>query len=173
VLNITRDDQAVNVDLPFTFIYFGNYYQNINISSNGNIHFGYLSSAFNNVAIPNTKVPNAMIAAFWDDLDPSLGGAIYIGVSGTAPNRIFIIEWRNVAHAKGSLTNGATFEIQLFEGTNHIWLLYQDTIFGSPKFDNGITATSGVENSTGRDGNQYSYNTAVLTINKVIHYWSP
>jgi hypothetical protein len=112
-----------------------------------------------------------MIAIFWDDLDPSLGGSIYTNVSGTAPNRIFVVEWRNVSHNKGSRTDGATFEIQLVEGTNHIWYIYQDTIFGSSAFDNGVSATSGIENINGRDGNQYSYNNAVLTNNKVIHFW--
>jgi hypothetical protein len=112
-----------------------------------------------------------MIAPYWDDLDPSLGGAIYTAVTGTAPNRIFVIEWRNVSHNKGSRTNGATFEIQLVEGTNHIWYIYQDTIFGSSSSDNGISATSGLENINGRNGNQYSYNTGVLTNNKVLHFW--
>jgi hypothetical protein len=157
--------------LPFSFTYFGISYSSVNISSNGNIHFGTASTAYNNVAIPNTRLPNAMIAPFWDDLDPSLGGAIYRGVSGTAPNRIFIIEWRNVSHNRGSGSNGATFEIQLVEGTNHIWFIYQDTIFGSTSSNNGVSATSGVENINGTAGNPYSFNSAVLTNSKVLHFW--
>jgi hypothetical protein len=170
-LNINRDDQTVGVILPFTFTYFGNSYASLNISSNGNIHFGNNSTAFSNAAIPNSRLPNAMIASFWDDLDPSLGGAIYTRLSGIAPNRIFVIEWRNIAHNKGSRTNGATFEIQLVESTNHIWFIYQDTNFGSTSFNYGASATSGVENPNGSAGNQYSFNSPVLTTNKVLHFW--
>jgi len=157
--------------LPFTFTFFGNQYTSVNISSNGNIHFGSASTAFSNVAIPNSKLPNAMIAPYWDNLDPSRGGAIYTGVIGSVPNRVLVIEWRNVSHNNGSRTNGATFEVQLIEGTNQIWIIYQDTLFGSTNFDSGITATSGIENSNGSAGNQYSYNQAVLTNNKVLHFW--
>jgi hypothetical protein len=160
----------MNVSMPFSFIFFGKSYTSINISSNGNAHFGTASTAYNNLAIPNTKLPNAMIAPFWDDLDPSAGGDIYTRVSGTAPNRIFVIEWRNVPHNRGRHI-GASFEIQLVEGTNHIWFIYQNTIFGSTSFNNGGSATSGVENTNGSAGNQYSFNSPALTNNKILHFW--
>lgn len=157
--------------LPFTFRFMGTNYTTVKISSNGNIHFGTASNAYTNVAIPSTANPNALIAAFWDDLAPNLGGAIYTGTSGTSPNRTFVIEWRNVNHYGVSGTNGATFQIQLVETTNHIYILYQDTTFGNASYDNGVSATSGVENAAGNAGNQYSFNSAVLTAGKVLHFW--
>jgi hypothetical protein len=75
-----------------------------------------------------------------------------------------------VSHYPGG-TNGATFEIQLVEGTNHIWIVYQDTDFGNTSYNNGVSATSGVENAAGNAGNQYSFNQAVLTSGKVLHFW--
>ncbi|HTX93170.1 MAG TPA: hypothetical protein VMC09_18290 [Anaerolineales bacterium] len=171
--SITGDDQVITVSLPFSVTFFGTAYTSIKISSNGNAHFGTASSAYSNVAIPNTGNPNALIAPFWDDLYPPSGGRIYTGVSGTAPNRIYVIEWRNVAHYPGG-TNGATFEIQIDEsGTarNNIWFLYQDTSFGNASYDNGVSATVGIENAAGTAGNQYSFNTAVITAGKVIHFF--
>jgi hypothetical protein len=156
--------------LPFNFTFAGTSYSSVKISSNGNIHFGTASSAYSNVAIPNTANPNALIAALWDDLNPSVGGAIYTTTSGTAPNRTFVIEWRGVPRY-GAGTNGATFEIQLDETTNQIWIVYQDTDFGSTSYNAGASATSGVENAAGSAGNQYSFNQAVLTANKVLHFW--
>jgi len=167
---ITGDDQVVTLNLPFSFTFFGTSYTSIKVSSNGNAHFGTASTAYSNVAIPNTGNPNAMIAPFWDDLYPPSGGRVYYTTSGTAPNRTFVIEWRNVSHYPGG-TNGATFEIQLDEGTNHIWIIYQDTNLGSTSYNNGVSATSGVENAAGTAGNQYSFNQAVLTANKVLHFW--
>lgn len=111
-----------------------------------------------------------MIAAFWDDLAPNTGGAIYTATSGSSPNRVFVIEWRDVRRY-GAGTSGATFQIQLVEGSNEIWIVYQDTIFGSSSYDNGLSATSGVENANGSAGNQYSYNSALLTSGKVLHFW--
>lgn len=168
--SITRDDTTKTVTLPFTFRFAGTNYTSVKISSNGNAHFSTASTAYNNVAIPNTARPNAMIAAFWDDLNPASGGAIYTATSGTAPNRVFVIEWRDVRRYNVG-TSGVTFQIQLVEGSNHVWILYQDSLFGSTSYDNGLSATSGVENSAGSAGNQYSYNTAVLTSGKVLHFW--
>ncbi len=168
--SITGDDTTKSVTLPFSFTFAGTSYSSVKISSNGNIHFGTASNAYNNVPIPRTTNPNALIAALWDDLNPSVGGAIYTAVSGTAPNRTFVIEWRNVPRY-GAGTNGATFEIQLDETTNQVWLLYQDTDFGNTSYNAGASATSGVENAAGSAGNQYSYNQAVLTANKVLHFW--
>ncbi len=170
--NITADDTTKTVTLPFTFKFAGTNYTTVKISSNGNAHFSTASSAYNNVAIPATARPNALIAALWDDLNPSStgGGAIYTATSGVAPNRTFVIEWRDVRRY-GSGTSGATFQIQLQETSNHVWILYQDTIFGAAAYDSGLSATSGIENTTGSAGNAYSFNTAVLTNGKVLHFW--
>jgi hypothetical protein len=96
--DIRADDTTKTATLPFTFRFMGTNYTSLSISSNGNVHFGTASSAYNNVAIPNTEPPNALIAAFWDDLSPKLGGAVCADTSGTAPNRTFAIEWHNVNH---------------------------------------------------------------------------
>jgi hypothetical protein len=168
--SITSDDTTKSVTLPFSFTFAGTAYTSVKISSNGNIHFGTASNAYSNVAIPSTANPNALIAALWDDLSPNNGGAIYTATSGAAPNRTFVIEWRNVPRYNAG-TNGATFEIQLVEGSNHIWIVYQDTDFGNASYNAGLSATSGVENAAGSAGNQYSFNQAVLTANKVLHFW--
>jgi subtilisin-like proprotein convertase family protein len=168
-LSITGDDATKAVTLPFTFKFMGTNYTTLNVSSNGNAHFGTASTAYSNVTIPSTAAPNALIAAFWDDLNPSAGGAIYTAVSGTSPNRVFVIEWRGVY--RYGTTNGLTFQIQLVETSNHIYIIYQDTNCGSTSYNNGLSATSGIENSGGTAGNKYSYNTAVLTAGKVLHFW--
>lgn len=170
---ITGDDQTVTISLPFSVTYFGTSFTSIKISSNGNAHFGTASNAYSNVAIPNTGNPNGMIAPFWDDMYPPSGGRVFTTTSGSAPNRTFIIEWRNVAHYPGG-SDGATFEIQIDESStakNHIWFLYQDTSFGNASYNNGISATVGIENAAGSAGNQYSFNSAVITNGKVIHFW--
>jgi hypothetical protein len=169
---ITNDDQVKTITLPFTFNFSGANYSSVKISSNGNLHFGTASSAYNNTCLPNSANPNALIAAFWDDLNPSAGGAVFTATSGTAPNRVFVVEWRDV-RAYNAGANGATFAVQLVETTNHIWILYQDTLFGSSAVDNGASATVGIENAAGTVANQYSCNSTVVTSGKVLHFWQP
>jgi hypothetical protein len=169
---ITGDDQVKTISLPFTFNFGGTNYTSIKISSNGNLHFGTASSAYSNTCLPNSANPNALIAPFWDDLNPSAGGAIYTATAGVSPNRIFVVEWRDV-RAYNAGTNGVTFSVQLVESSNHIWLLYQDTIFGASTVDNGRSATVGLENAAGNAANQYSCNSAVVTSGKVLHFWQP
>ncbi|MGH2537221.1 MAG: hypothetical protein ACRDHL_07490 [Candidatus Promineifilaceae bacterium] len=156
--------------LPFTFNFMGTNYTTVNISSNGNIHVGPANDAYNNTCLPNSISPNGLIAALWDDLDPSAGGNIYTTVSGTSPNQVFVIEWRDV-WAFGTGASGTTFEIQLIEGTKEIWILYQDTLFGATNKDNGASATAGIENCVGTAANQYTCNRALLTNNKILHFW--
>jgi len=60
-------------------------------------------------------------------------------VTGSAPNRIFNIEWRAVYFA--SPTDTANFELRLYEGQNRF-----DVIYGPTANDN-ITATAGMQSS--------------------------
>jgi len=57
------------VDLPFSFRFYGEDYQDITVSSNGLISFGHTENhEFRNYRIPGPMGPSPMIAAFWDDL---------------------------------------------------------------------------------------------------------
>lgn len=71
------DDDEVEVALPFAFPFYGETYTSARVSSNG---FIYFSDAEDVPGASNEEMPNgrgAMIAAFWDDLDPGVGGNIY------------------------------------------------------------------------------------------------
>jgi hypothetical protein len=57
------------VDLPFSFKYYGEDYNNITVSSNGWISFGESTlTSFRNYPIPGSGGPSPMVAGFWDDL---------------------------------------------------------------------------------------------------------
>lgn len=151
----------------------------------------------------NSSTPHNFIAPFWDDLVTwgssgvaalsqkeiknkenrnivaSLGstspGAIYYQTIGTAPNRMFVVEWYNNQHYTTS-DSGVTFEAILYEGNNSIKFQYKNVTFGTvysstsrdlPPYDNGGSATVGIEGPNGR-GLQYSYNQQVLSPNLAI-----
>ena len=62
---------------------------------------------------------------------------VYTSVSGTAPNRIFNIEWRAVYFANTALS--ANYELRLYEGQTRF-----DVIYGSVANGNS-SATAGVQ----------------------------
>ena len=142
------DDQVTNVPLPFPYIACGGTYNNINVSSTGNAQFNTSDSDFNNICLPWSG-HHCTIFPYWDDLRTDSnsgcvsfpGGTcgVYTSVTGSAPNRIFNIEWRAVYFA--SPTDTANFELRLYEGQNRF-----DVIYGPTANDN-ITATAGMQSS--------------------------
>ena len=59
------------VALPFTFRYYGGAFSSVTFSSNGFLVFGPSpATAWINSPLPNTAVPNGVVAAYWDDLEP-------------------------------------------------------------------------------------------------------
>ncbi|HEY6152271.1 MAG TPA: hypothetical protein VIW07_00860, partial [Candidatus Udaeobacter sp.] len=90
---------------------------------------------------------NYVIFPYWDDQRTDAGTwtctpgpcGIYTSTSGSAPNRIFNIEWRTVYYNAGSGSGNANFELRLYEGQSRF-----DVIYGT--VTNGNTsATAGVQ----------------------------
>lgn len=159
------DDSSKTVALPFAFTAYGQTYTSIVIGSNGFARLGTSTAgttSYTNVAIPSAVDPNAILAPYWDDLNPGVGGQIYTATIGTAPNRSFVVGWINVPayFVSGS---AITFELVLEEGGDVVRYQYQDVTVGSATYDAGASATVGIEGDTGEWGTQISYNTAILT----------
>ena len=88
-------------------------FTSINLSSNGNAQFTTTDTTFTNQCLPWTS-HNYTIYPYWDDLYlVNSGFGIFTSISGTAPNRIFNIEWRS-QYFPGS--GSANFELRLYEG---------------------------------------------------------
>jgi len=112
--------------------------------------------------------PNYFIAPFWDDIDnsPGIGGGVYTDVIGSAPNRMFIVQWENIPHYNN--TGAATFQSIFYEDTQEIRFQYEDVNFDTPNFDWGASATIGIKGDGKR--RQYSYNEAVIANQTTIRY---
>lgn len=153
------DDGETNVNMPFEFDLYGTVSQVVRIGGNGAIMFGQTSGDIspNNTDIPATT-PSNLIAAWWDDLDPSDTGAeVYYETRGTAPNRRFIVQWDDMGHFTVGNGPSVTFQIVMYEGTNNIDFVYSDTDFGNATFNNGASATIGL-NRNNTDALKYSFN---------------
>lgn len=151
------DDGWVEVALPFPFTFYGVPYNHAFVSTNGYINFLEPSSFFYNdgsCPIFGPGVPNGAIFAFWDDLlvdDPTAD--VWTRLLGTAPNRQFVIEWRNVFLTATGPSIRVNFEIVLSE-TGVITLQYRNT--GPDALQRGSSATIGLVSPTGEFVAQFS-----------------
>ena len=130
------DDCVTTIALPFAYTLYDQTYNSITVSSNGNAQLTTLDAGFGNICLPWTT-HNYTLLPYWDDLYTlNAGFGIFTSVTGTAPNRIFNIEWR-AQYYPG--TGTANFELRLYEGQPRF-----DVIYGS--VTNGNTsATAGVQ----------------------------
>src|SRR5205814_5726459 len=98
------DDVVTNIPLPFPFTLYDTPFTSINVSSNGPAQFTTTATDFTNICLP-WLAHNYTVFPYWDDQrTDNLGWVgctgypggtcgVYTSVSGTAPNRIFNIEW--------------------------------------------------------------------------------
>ena len=87
-------DGVVTIPLPFSYTLYDQTFTSINLSSNGNAQFTTTDTTFTNQCLP-WLTHNYTIYPYWDDLYlVNSGFSIFTSISGSAPNRIFNIEWR-------------------------------------------------------------------------------
>ncbi|MCA9552375.1 MAG: choice-of-anchor D domain-containing protein [Myxococcales bacterium] len=159
--NNPNDDGAAQVVLPFGFSFFGApATSTVTVSPNGYLSFDPPVTAQQsaaNAAIPSASAPNALMAAWWEDLlvDPNIQGGSEVSwtVQGAAPARVAIVQWRDVRVANHTTNRHRrfTFQIALEEGTGVIRLAYgtTETAFTAPT---QTSASAGIEDATGALG---------------------
>jgi subtilisin family serine protease len=154
------DDSSLSVTTPFPIRFAGANpgFNSVFIGSNGILSFSTAVTAFSNTALPSTA-SSTLVAPFWDDLNPgpSGNGEIFHTALGTAPNREFVIEYRDISHF--SNVRAATFQVVFFENSPNILFNYCDVTFESGSFNGGASATIGVQVAPGV-ARQFSFNTA-------------
>ena len=155
------DDCDTQVALPFSFTLYDQTYNAVNVSSNGRLDFvvanepgGYITSCL--PAPPNIGPYDFTVFGTWEDMMTisNLSGCsgypggtcgIFTTVEGTAPNRIFDIEWRAVLY--GDNNSRVNFEIRLFEGDPNLKF---EVVYGDIN-TSGATQTwvAGVQGNSG------------------------
>jgi hypothetical protein len=169
-LGLFGDDDATQVNLPFPFTFYGQTYNTAYVSTNGFLNFEEFNASLGGGPIPDFIAPNSAIYPFWDDLYVDFGAAsVRTELLGTAPNRQFVIEWRDVAFCCISAER-VRFEIVLFEN-GHILMQY--TGIDANGREQGDSATVGIENETSSIALQYSFNQPVISDGLAVRYILP
>ncbi|MBU0519546.1 hypothetical protein KJ564_11495, partial [bacterium] len=156
-LNLTTGE-AVMVDLPFGFQFYGQFFDQITVCAHGWVAFGEVSTFFpNNTYLPFAVPPDNFVAGFWDDLDPGMAGIICTAYDPN--NNCFIIEWYFIPHAS-SIMDYECFQILLLDpnvyqtasGDGEIVVQYHTVS------DRDNLCTVGIENADATDAIQYLFN---------------
>src|SRR5919106_4444549 len=155
------DDCDTNIGLPFPFTLYEQTFNSVNVNSNGRLdfvtvnepNFGFVPSCL--PAPPNIGPYDYTIFVLWHDMrtDTGLSGCstwangcgIFTSLAGTAPNRIFTIEWHAVRFQENA--NALNFEVRLYEnsaGTNKRFDVIYGAIAGVTELD-----AAGVQGPTG------------------------
>ena len=148
---LTGDDEVAGpINLGFPFPFYGVPQSQLYFSTNGLISFGAGHWEWSGAAIPYETNPNHIIAPAWDDLlvgAPYNSGAIYYSQGGIAPNRYFVIEWRDVETSYSSPV--FSFEAILHENG--------DIVFQYKSVPSPFWPIVGIEDSLGYNGLEYPY----------------
>jgi hypothetical protein len=160
------DDVTTPISLPFSWRYYGTLYDTAYVCSNGWVSFysgsgnGWVNSCLPQTltVAANNCVPGPAIFPYWDDLRTDmLGGGVYTSVTGMAPHRVFIIEWRAVYYQDNTVP--CNFEVRLYEESNRF-----DVVYGTMGVG-GSGGTLGCQQNTGVGSRATQYQCSTTNFN--------
>ena len=171
------------------FTFYGATYSTVYINNNGFISFLSVMGTAKDQALAQNLAggkptnPNGLVAGCWMDYKASDadGGQVSYLVTGTPPNRVFVIDFANVAHDQASPISplASSFQIKLFETDDSIEVHIpangcppnnnsDNNLPGAPKYD--LAYASGIEDAGGADGIAYRF-CACLVESRAVRYF--
>lgn len=154
-VSVGQDDiWSGNIDLPFSFCYFGAIEDIANIGSNGILSFKdygagdystYVLGA--NEQLPSSSVHNNAIMLY-HDMDPRYGESnINYQLIGEAPARTMVLSFSKVPYYNSTNTDNtatSTFQIVIYETTNVIeFYVYSKPDVNDPQYGGGFSINNG------------------------------
>ena len=125
--SVTNDNETFNaIPLGFVFTYNGVDYSNVSVACNGFVVMGDVAVT-SNVPISSTTAgtSNNLVAGLSRDIKSRDNGELMYLLSGTAPNRIFTVQWKNYRRVPTTTINDIlNFQIQLHENGNKVAYVY-------------------------------------------------
>src|SRR5208337_3683756 len=171
------DDDVATITSPFPVPFGGGAFSKLYVSSNGTLSFTNAFGDFINWGLPlnylqlinpmNPPPPTidqpvvTLVAPLWQDLYPVKGTDqnVFWEVTGAAPNRQLVIEWRNVRGYECQADENATvtFQAVFSESSSNFSFNYSNVVFGDSCSDQdyGAAASIGME-VTQNTGTQWS-----------------
>ncbi|MER7176666.1 S8 family serine peptidase [Streptomyces mesophilus] len=152
---LSGDEDAKTVQLPFPVSLYGVEYSSASVTTNGLVNFLQPRLGdYINTPLPGAEEPNGIVAPFWDDLALDRKSSVQTATTGKAGSRKFAVVWNQAVLV--SAGSRVTFEAVFDEATGDVTFQYQ-SVPGA-----GSGATVGIEDQSGSDALQYSFDQAVL-----------
>ncbi|MDB5258249.1 MAG: hypothetical protein JWM14_2944, partial [Chitinophagaceae bacterium] len=144
-----------NLPIGFNFYYMGVRYTTVSASTNGWISLGSAisnSETANNLTSGSTSRP--VLAPLWDDLSIVAATNVSYLTNGSAPNRVFTIQYLNTKWQYNAAAAGIDFQVKLAEATGIITFVYRDQAGAL----NGAGASVGITSTATGSGSFLSLN---------------
>ncbi|MBD1209771.1 MAG: T9SS type A sorting domain-containing protein [Ignavibacteria bacterium] len=115
-----------NVPIGFSFAFNNSQYSTLTISENGYVTFGGAPPQVPGFLGPMSYFwGEGAIAPLGVDLRGRAESQILTQLTGSAPNRVFIVQWQTMGFNNGgNLADSASFQVRLEEGTNNVSVSY-------------------------------------------------
>ena len=165
------DEQIYNVPLPFTFNFNSVAHTAINVSANGFITFGATAPTdINYTPISSVEAYSSAVSAWGADLSGmfNVGGrtsVIRYEAIGTAPNRTFVVQYKDYRPTYATSTATApfvNFQIRLEESTNIVSVVYGASGYAAGTLNRTSSLQIGLRGSVNTDFNNRTNATTVL-----------
>jgi len=161
-LSLGDDETTLALPIGFTFPYYGQAFTQFYLSSNGWVSFSPpTSSQYTNKCLPSPEAPPNLIAMWWDDLNPRVGGDIFYWSNGIDT---LVISFLNVPHFSG----GGSYTFQaILRANGQITLQYLNMSgeLGS--------ATVGIQDASGTQAVQFLCNQSGIHDNLAVLFSPP
>jgi hypothetical protein len=148
------DDAIGRIPIGFNFTFYDKTRNRLTVGTNGALCLDSNAIALTNTTMPNSASPNNLIAALWDDLHVRKLGTVKYQTFGSTPNCTLVVSYDSIRYLGGGDSTLA-FQFLLYESSNNIIIQYKNVITGHATRDAGLSATVGIEDSTGTIGLQY------------------
>src|SRR6185369_9151647 len=149
--------------IGFNFVFYGTTYSQVFVSSNGFLTFigGQGEGPSGGIAIPQSFGPKAMVGGLLAHMHPSVGQIVGQTV-GTAPDRRFVLQFKDVPNVDQFPSPFQTWQIILAETTNEIEVQYLAAT--------GNFVSAGIQDQNGTHGLQWAGLDPVSLHNQAVRY---
>jgi len=153
--SVTGDFASTVYPIGFDFWLMGTRYEDFSVNSNGLMRLGKTAVANTSANSLATGTNLPLLTAFWDNLNSystSSTSKVRFKVTGTAPNRILTVEWKDfvISNNSSSSTQLSTWQIRLYETSGMF-----EYVYGTMQIATGssaVTASIGMTNSNANNG---------------------
>lgn len=152
------DGRFSPVPIGFTFKFDGTNFTQVSACTNGWMsfptatNFARVNTLDGTIGGPNRP----FVAPFFDDHD--ISGSVSYLTTGTAPNRVFTMQWLNAKWDYIAAAAGISFQVKLYETTNRVQFIYRQEAGAIGMDVNSFGASIGLAGTSIGSGNYLSLN---------------